>query len=79
MLRLENLVSQRILETGTVRVRDGDTLVLTGVVSEDDAVTVQKWPILSDIPIVGRFFRQENTSARKHEMLITVTPRIMQD
>ena len=74
-----NILSQRILETGTVRVRDGDTLVLTGVVSEDDAVTVRKWPILSDIPIVGRFFRQENNSARKHEMIITVTPRIMKD
>ena len=60
----------------TVRVKDGDTLVLTGVVSEDDAVTVSKWPIVSDIPIIGRFFRSENTSSRKHEMIITITPKL---
>ena len=74
-----NILSSRLLETGTVRVKDGDTLVLTGVVSEDDANTVTKWPLLSDIPIIGRFFRSENSSSRKHEMIITITPKIIQD
>ena len=74
-----NILSSRLLETGTVRVKDGDTLVLTGVVSEDDAKTVTKWPLLSDIPMIGRFFRSENSSSRKHEMIITITPKIIQD
>ena len=74
-----NILSSRLLETGTVRVKDGDTLVLTGVVSEDDANTVTKWPLLSDIPMIGRFFRSENSSSRKHEMIITITPKIIQD
>ena len=51
------LISERVLDTGRLRVRDGQTLILTGVLSEDDVNVISKWPVLGDLPIVGQFFR----------------------
>ena len=53
---LSSILSQRILETGRVRVQSGDTLLLTGVISDEDIATVTKWPLIGDIPIIGQFF-----------------------
>ena len=73
------IVNRRRLDTGNLRVRDGQTLVLTGVISDDDRATVSKWPILGDIPLVGQFFRSSDTSRKKSELVIMVTPRIIND
>ena len=73
------IVNRRRLDTGNLRVRDGQTLVLTGVISDDDRATVSKWPILGDIPLVGQFFRSSGTSRKKSELVIMVTPRIIND
>jgi type IV pilus assembly protein PilQ len=73
------IVNRRRLDTGNLRVRDGQTLVLTGVISDDDRATVSKWPILGDIPLVGQFFRNSGTSRKKSELVIMVTPRIIND
>ncbi len=69
----------RRLDTGAVRVRDGQTLVLTGVISDFDRAEVSKWPILGDIPVVGQFFRATNNKREKRELVILVTPRIIND
>jgi type IV pilus assembly protein PilQ len=69
----------RRLDTGAVRVRDGQTLILTGVISDTDIAEVSKWPILGDIPLIGQFFRASGTSREKRELVIMVTPRIIQD
>ncbi len=69
----------RRLDTGAVRVRDGQTLILTGVISETDIAEVSKWPILGDIPLIGQFFRASGTNREKRELVIMVTPRIIQD
>ena len=74
-----SVLSVRRLDTGSVRVRDGHTLVLTGVISEADAQAVRKWPILGDIPLVGQFFRQSSNKRSKSELVILVTPRIIDD
>jgi type IV pilus assembly protein PilQ len=60
-------------------VRDGQTLILTGVISDQDRQVVAKWPILGDIPIIGQFFRSSGNSRRKNELVIMVTPRILND
>jgi type IV pilus assembly protein PilQ len=73
------IVNRRRLDTGNLRVRDGQTLVLTGVISDDDRATVSKWPILGDIPLVGQFFRNSGTNRKKSELVIMVTPRIIND
>ena len=74
---LSNVLSQRILETGRVRVKSGDTLLLTGVISEEDFAAVTKWPLIGDIPLIGQFFRSQSRSRKKRELIITATPTIL--
>lgn len=74
-----NILSVRRLDTGSVRVRDGQTLILTGVISDFDRAEVSKWPILGDIPLIGQFFRSSGNKREKRELVILVTPRIIND
>ena len=74
-----SVLSVRRLDTGSVRVRDGQTLVLTGVISDSAQQAVRKWPLLGDIPFIGQFFRQSSNSRDKRELVILVTPRVMND
>ncbi|KEF41726.1 MAG: type II secretory pathway, component PulD [Cyanobium sp. CACIAM 14] len=74
-----SILRVRRLDTGVVRVRDGQTLILTGVISDFDRAVVSKWPILGDIPIVGQFFRASSGNREKRELVIMVTPRIIND
>ena len=76
---LVNTLTTRRLDTGEVRVRDGQTLILTGVISDVDQSVVRKWPVLGDIPFVGQFFRDSTTSRAKRELVIMVSPRIIRD
>ena len=74
-----DILAIRRLDTGSARVRDGQTLILTGVISDRDTQDVQKWPILGDIPIIGQFFRNSTSNRAKRELVILVTPRIIDD
>ena len=74
-----DILAIRRLDTGSARVRDGQTLILTGVISDRDTQIVQKWPILGDIPIIGQFFRNSGSNRAKRELVIMVTPRIIDD
>ena len=76
---LIDVLAIRRLDTGSARVRDGQTLILTGVISDSDRQTVSKWPILGDLPFVGQFFRGSSGSREKRELVIMVTPRIIDD
>lgn len=73
------LINERQLDTGRVRVRDGQTLILTGVISDTDRQAVTKWPILGDMPLIGQFFRRSSSNRSKNELVILVTPRIIND
>ncbi len=74
-----NILSVRRLDTGSVRVRDGQTLILTGVISDLNAQASTKWPILGDLPLIGQFFRSSGSAREKRELVIMVTPRIIND
>jgi type IV pilus assembly protein PilQ len=74
-----DILAIRSLESGSARVRDGQTLIMTGVISDLDNQVVKKWPILGDIPLVGQFFRDTQGTRRKRELVILVTPRILRD
>lgn len=74
-----DILSLRRLDTGSARVRDGQTLILTGVISDSDTQAVTKWPILGDIPFVGQFFRSSTGARKKRELIVMVTPRILND
>ena len=76
---IQNTLSVRKLDTGSIRVRNGDTLILTGVLQDTEAVNTSKVPILGDIPIFGSLFRSNATQKRKSELIILVTPKILKD
>ena len=72
-------ISERSLSSGSVRLRDGQTLVLTGVIQDSDRQNVVKWPILGDMPIIGQLFRKSSNSRQRNELVILVTPSIVDD
>ncbi|HTS53570.1 MAG TPA: type IV pilus secretin PilQ, partial [Burkholderiales bacterium] len=62
-----------------VLVEDGGTVSIGGIYQQTLNKTVNKVPLLGDIPIIGMFFRQESDQNDRTELLIFVTPRIMRD
>ena len=76
---LIDVLAIRSLDTGSARVRDGQTLILTGVISDRDIQEVTKWPILGDMPFIGQFFRNTAGNRQKRELVVMVTPRIIND
>ncbi|MCC6076363.1 type IV pilus secretin PilQ [Pseudomonas sp. GCM10022188] len=60
-----------------VLVADGETIVIGGVYSNAQTKTVEKVPFLGDLPFLGRLFRHDTVSDAKSELLIFLTPRIM--
>lgn len=60
-----------------VLVSDGETIVIGGVFSNTQSKSVDKVPFLGDLPFVGRIFRRDLVQDRKSELLIFITPRIM--
>lgn len=62
-----------------VLVDDGQTVVLGGIFSNESLKGVTKTPLLGDIPFLGRLFRQDVTRNDKQELLIFVTPRLLND
>ncbi len=60
-----------------VLVADGETIVIGGVFSNTQNKVVDKVPFLGDVPYVGRLFRRDVVSEKKSELLVFLTPRIM--
>jgi type IV pilus assembly protein PilQ len=73
------LINKREVQSGLVRLRDGQTLILTGVIQETDQSTTSKVPILGDIPILGALFRSQSDTTARTEVVIMVTPQILND
>ena len=69
----------RKLQSGTIRLRDQQTLILTGVIQDSDRQIARKWPILGDLPLIGQLFRSSSSSRQKNELVIIVTPSILDD
>jgi len=60
-----------------VKVRDGDTLVIGGLIRDEVTKSVDKVPLLGDLPWVGRFFRDTSDTNIKNQLLIFMTVRIL--
>jgi general secretion pathway protein D len=56
---------------------DGQTVVLGGLLAEDVQKTKDKVPVIGDLPLVGRLFRSESSITRKKNLVIFVTPTII--
>jgi type IV pilus assembly protein PilQ len=73
------LLAERKVNSGTIRLRDNQTLILSGIISDQDRVSVQKVPILGDLPILGSLFRRTTRDSQRREVIVLLTPQIMDD
>lgn len=73
------LLQRRNIELKNLRVKDGETLVIAGLITEDETQNTKKVPILGDLPLVGFLFRASSTQKTKSELVIMVTPHIIYD
>ena len=58
---------------------DGETLVIGGLIQESEQKTVNKIPFLGDLPLIGPDFRSTSTTKSKNELVIMITPKILND
>jgi len=71
-------IGRREIST-TVRVKDGQTIVLGGLLQDNGSKTVNKVPILGDIPLLGRLFRSKSDDSSKTELVMYITPHILKN
>ena len=73
------LLSRRDLDLKNVRIKDGETLVIGGLIQETEQKTVSKIPFFGDLPLIGAAFRSTSTTKAKNELVIMITPKIVND
>jgi general secretion pathway protein D len=60
-----------------VRVQDGQTIVIGGLVSNDRTATISKVPILGELPLIGFIFRRTETITKRRNLMVFITPHIL--
>lgn len=73
------LLNVRELNSGQIRLRDGQTLILSGIIQQQERTTIRKVPILGDLPIIGALFRSTNRTDERAEVIVLLTPQIIDD
>lgn len=68
-------INSRVLES-TVRLRDGETIILGGLIQDVQAVVYDKVPFLGSLPLLGRLFRGRSKTTKKAELVIFLTPHV---
>ena len=71
-------IATRFVDT-TIRVKNGETVGIGGLIREDDIKNIQKVPILGDIPFFGQLFRSTDTRKIRSEVIVFITSRVLQD
>jgi pilus assembly protein CpaC len=61
----------------TVALGDGETFVISGLISRQSTANIDKFPVLGDIPVLGAFFRSNRIDREDKELLMIVTPRLV--
>ena len=67
---------ERSIET-TIRLRNGETNILAGLIRDDEREVLEGVPGLSDLPIVGRLFSRNRVESQETDIIVTLTPRIV--
>lgn len=74
-------ISQPIIGSKTIehdiRLKEGETNILAGLIERTDTKTISGWPGLARVPILGRFFSDNNVDHKEDETLILLTPHIV--
>lgn len=73
------LLQRRDLDLKQVRIKDGETLIIGGMLRDEETKDIKKIPFLGDIPYLGALFRSTNVKKTKSEMIIMITPKIIVD
>ncbi|HRP69576.1 MAG TPA: secretin N-terminal domain-containing protein, partial [Turneriella sp.] len=60
-----------------VRVQDGQTIVIGGLVSSDRRTEMKKVPILGDLPLLGYLFKRTGTTNKRNNLLVFITPHVL--
>lgn len=89
-LEVSNLIKEVISKSGTLsyqigsrsastilRLKDGETQILAGLISDEDRATANKVPGLGDIPILGRLFGSQKDDTLRSEIVLSITPRVV--
>ncbi|MDR2506505.1 MAG: general secretion pathway protein GspD [Candidatus Accumulibacter sp.] len=89
-LEVSSIVKEVVSRSGTLsyqigtrnantvlRLRDGETQILAGLINNEDRNTAQKVPGLGDLPVLGRLFSQQNDDSQKTEIVLSITPRLV--
>ena len=73
------LLGERSLQSGLIRLRDGQTLIVSGIIRDEERIQANKIPILGDLPIIGSLFRSTNKTNQRAELIVLLTPQILDD
>jgi len=89
-LEVSSVVKEIVSKAGTVsyqiggrnaatvlRLKDGETQVLGGLINDDDRHNANRFPGLGRLPVIGRLFSRENNNNQKTELVLSITPRIV--
>ncbi|WP_256625806.1 type II and III secretion system protein family protein [Selenomonas ruminantium] len=71
-------LSTRSAQT-VVTIPTGMTMAIGGLLNSEDTKTLSKLPVLGDIPVLGELFKYHNTSRQKSEIMILITPRVVNE
>ncbi len=61
----------------TLRLRDGETQILAGLINDEDRNTANKVPGMGDLPLIGRLFSSHRDNGTKTEIVLSITPRVV--
>ncbi|MEI8389749.1 MAG: hypothetical protein WCG23_07665 [bacterium] len=73
------LTRSRDFEAKNLSIKDGETLVIAGLIQESETNAQSKAPILADLPVVGVLFKNQSTTKSRSELIFMITPRIIKD
>ena len=85
IIRTVNISGTIAYELGTrntatvLQIRDGETQILAGLISDEDRRNASKVPGLGDIPVLGRLFSNNNDTRNKTEIVLLITPRVVRN
>ncbi|WP_374581722.1 cohesin domain-containing protein [Pseudoduganella sp.] len=63
----------------TLRLKDGETQVLAGLINDEDRMSANRVPLLGDLPILGRLFGSQNDNRQKTEIVLSITPHLIRN
>lgn len=72
------VITQRQVDT-TVRVKNGETIIIGGLIQDVKTNTISKVPFLGDLPIIGALFRRTTYTEDQNELIIYITPHILSE